>query len=180
MSNSGHESLAGGRYGSRGLSADLPGQLDVLHRSHRNFCARALQELRRAERYRQYISLLLIRENRAPSGTVEDIYRDFAGPLADLASLVRANSRITDLISGVEGGRFGILLVETAPDGARKFIARLEEMIESLFTNGIHTPGLIIMPVELISFPEESTNPTTLAEALNELYRHSSIRPHIY
>jgi hypothetical protein len=177
MNESGQESLAGGRYRSRELSTDLPGQLDILHRSHRNFCARAMQELRRAERYRQYISLVLVREDRPR--TADDPYRDINGPLVDLASLVRANSRVTDLVSGVEGGRMAVLLVETPPDAAYKYIDRLNEMIELYFGGKARTQGNIAIPVQLISFPEGGSNHVTLAEALNTLYQQSSVRPHI-
>jgi len=177
MNESGQESLAGGRYRSRELSTDLPDQLDILHRSHRNFCARAMQELHRAERYRQYVSLVLVRENRPR--TADNPYRDINGPLADVASLVRTNSRVTDLVSGVEGGRLAILLVETPPEGARRFIDRLNEMIESYFGGETRVRGNIAIPIELISFPEGGSNHITFAEALNTLYQQASVRPHI-
>jgi len=180
MNDSGQESLAGGRYRSRELSTDLPDRLDILHRSHRNFCARAMQELHRAERYRQYVSLVLVSENQLRTDTVEDRYRDITGPLADLASLVRVNTRVTDLVSGVEGGRFAILLVETSSEDAREYLIRLHEMIESLLGGHIHAVEKIQIPVELVSFPEDGANRTTLAEVLNDLYQRSSIRPHIF
>ena len=45
---------------SEDLADDLPQRLELLTYSHRSFAIRAAQELYRAERYRQYLSLIVV------------------------------------------------------------------------------------------------------------------------
>lgn len=179
MSNSGKESFAEGRYSSRNLGVDLPEQLEFLTRSHRSFSARAAQELHRAERYRQYLSLIIVRGGQADLAASDGPYEDMTGPMADLASAIRVDCRTSDLVSGVERGDFAILLVETGPEGAQRFIARLNDNINSLFSGDTSDMEDTKIPIEIITFPDQNSNSTSLANALNDMYRQSSTRPHL-
>jgi len=173
------EQFAEGRYRSRELAVDLPSQLELLSRSHRTFCARAAQELHRAERYRQYLSLVIVHGDHAGLGSPSDPYQDLRGPLADLCAAIRTACRISDVVSGVEGGKFAVLLVETSPEGAQRFCVRLKENIQSLFIGRSASPARLTIPVELITFPDQPASRTTMSQTLHELYRRSNIRPHL-
>lgn len=179
MTTSDGERFAEGRYRSRELGADFPGQMELLSRSHRSFCARAAQELHRAERYRQYLSLVIVHGDRAEVGEPNDPYQDMHGPLADLCAAVRADCRVSDIVSGVEGGKFVILLVEAGSEGAQRFRRRLEETIRAVFCGRSPRESGPVIPMETITFPEQQSSHMTLFEALDALYRRSNTRPHV-
>ena len=102
MMTPGKQEFAEGRYHSRELSVDLPGYLEILTRSHRNFSVRAAQELRRAERYRLFMSLIIVHGDQVDIFDGDDPERALASRLAGLTTIVRANCRVSDLVSGVE------------------------------------------------------------------------------
>jgi GGDEF domain-containing protein len=175
MITPGKQGFANGRYHSRELSADLPEYLEILTRSHRNFSVRAAQELRRAERYRLFMSLIVVHSDQMDSIDDDDPEQ---GRLTDLPSIIRTNCRVSDLVSGVEDGKFAVLLVETAPEGAQIFMARLKDITQSLFAGQTDAGKNISVSIELVSFPDGGANSISLAEALNILYQWSNTRPY--
>ena len=173
------EKFAGGRYWSRTLAADLPDQLENLTRSHRTFSARAAQELRRAERYRQFLSLIIVGDTRDDGQTpAPDDGKSFAA-LTDFAATVRVNTRVSDVVSGVERGRFAVLLVETGADGAGTFARRLREMIELCRPGPTDKSESIPLEIAITTFPDHNPGALSFAEKLNRFYQQSNTRPHL-
>lgn len=161
---------------SEDLAGDLPQRLEVFTCSHRRFAVRAAQELYRAERYRQYLSLIVVRGDvlglTGPNGS----RKGAPAVLQDLAYMVRSDCRTSDLVSGVEDGKFAILLVETGPDGVKQFLARLETMVGLFLAGGNNPSGYNALPLEIITFPDQGHNVISLGASLESLYRRSSVR----
>jgi len=157
-------------------AAELPRRLESLTLSHRDFAVRAAQELCRAERYRQYLSLIIVRGELLELSGPRGSSWDNDGILSDLVRLVRSDCRTSDLVSGVEAGEFAVLLMETGPEGVQQFLNRLEAMI-GLFTAGYQRPsGHTALPVEVVTFPDQGNNVVSLGTSLETLYRRSNAR----
>ncbi len=169
MSTDGPERFARGRYRSYNLQREFPEQLADFTRSHRGFAIRAAQELARAERYRTFVSLIIVRG--AVDGTSSTTILD------ELQPIIHADSRITDLVSGVENDSFAILLIETDPDGADIFCKRLEFQIDLLRTKAATNGDEFPLAIESHTFPGPLAETASLAQKLDELYQASSSRP---
>jgi len=105
--------------------------LNFIFKSHKNFSLRAVQELKRAERYSEFISLILIDMEK------------WLGPLSkkqkeaflpgnwekELYDLITRETRQTDVVSGLEKNKMALLLTETSPEGAKLLAKRLTEEI---------------------------------------------------
>lgn len=126
-----------------------------LHRSHRSFQTRARQELARAERYAAYLSLVTLDlscllRSLAPDQKNEEMNRLFD----ELYDLVRTRVRTSDVVSGVENARLGLLLIETAKSGAQTLAARLAEQVRAYLASHVPLPSDWQVPVEIDSFPD--------------------------
>jgi hypothetical protein len=161
---------------SEDLTVDLPRRLERLTSSHRSFSVRAAQELYRAERYRQYLSLVIVRGDLLDTSGPNGAQNNIAGSLADLAKLVRYDCRTSDLVSGVEHRIFAVLLVETGPEGVAEFLTRLEKAVALFFPDGKDTSADIPFPVEVVTFPDQGDNTVSLGESLEIFYRRSKVR----
>ncbi|MBD3232165.1 MAG: hypothetical protein GF315_00410, partial [candidate division Zixibacteria bacterium] len=106
--------------------------LHEIFKSHENFGLKAHQELKRAERYCEFISLVIVsvRKNgsfpnefdkRADSddARLDTIYEGLRG-------FISKSVRITDYVSGVEDDKLGLLLVETPEKGAVSLVNRIK------------------------------------------------------
>jgi len=105
--------------------------LNYIFKSHKNFSLRAVQELKRAERYSEFVSLILI-----------DLEK-WLGPLSkkqkeafrsgnweqELYDLVKRETRQTDVVSGLENDKMALLLTETSFEGAKLLAKRLTDEI---------------------------------------------------
>ena len=105
--------------------------LNYIFKSHKNFSLRAVQELKRAERYSEFISLILIDMEK------------WLGPLSkkqkeaflpgnwekELYDLITRETRQTDVVSGLEKHKMALLLTETSPEGAKVLAKRLTQEI---------------------------------------------------
>src|SRR5574341_1756815 len=105
--------------------------LNSLFRSHQNFSLRALQELKRAERYSEFVSLILIDlEKGLPNLSQKNKQVLLAYDWEkDLYDLVKKEVRQTDVISGFENKKMALLLTETSQDGAKALAKRLADEI---------------------------------------------------
>lgn len=176
MNTSDAEIFAEDEHRSADLRVDLSRRLELLTSSHRSFAIRAAQELYRAERYRQYLSLIIVRGDRTDVSGSTGSNDDVTGSLTDLATMVRGECRISDLVSGVEDGLFAVLLVETGPEGAEKFLARLSKTVTLFFAPGDNGTGPMPLPVDVITFPDQGSNAVSMGESLENLYRQSIVR----
>jgi len=161
---------------SENLTGDLPQRLEVLTCTHRSFAVRAAQELYRAERYRQYLSLIVVRGDLLGLAGSNGSRHNSAALLHDLVQMVRGDCRTSDLVSGVEAGKFAILLVETGPDGVQQFLSRLETTVDLFLAGGQNPSGYKMLPVEIVTFPDQGHNVISLGASLESMYRRSNVR----
>lgn len=105
--------------------------LNSLFRSHQNFSLRALQELKRAERYSEFVSLILIDLEKGLEVLSKKKKQAFLSYdwEKDLYDLVKKEIRQTDIISGFENKKMALLLTETSQDGAKALANRLMDEI---------------------------------------------------
>ncbi len=106
--------------------------------NRRNFIARANQEIARARRYRQILSVMMIDVDHFKGindehghGTGDEVLRSVADLLDDAL-------RETDLLARYGGDEFALLLPETPPAGARILAERLRGALEEA---GFHASG---------------------------------------
>ncbi len=97
--------------------------LSVLNQDYFKKCFR--QELKRARRHQDPLSLVIIKANTFD--TERDGKKDF---LKELAQLLRSSTREEDVI-GRENGGFGILLYKTGHEGSRVLEQRLANLIQN-------------------------------------------------
>ena len=131
--------------------------LNFIFKSHKNFSLRAVQELKRAERYSEFVSLILI-----------DLQK-WLGPLSkkqkqaflsgnwekELYDLVTRETRQTDLVSGIEHNKMALLLTETSPEGAKLLAHRLTQEIALFLTaerKKLLAPKALM---KIVSFPDK-------------------------
>lgn len=136
-------------------------------RSHKRFGLQIQQELARAERYCEFISLVVIGISRDAEAASES---DEGVPDADdlydgLRKLIGKSIRITDYVSGVEGERMGLLLVETPRNGAETLVRRLRPTISDFVSP--HSPDLDFS-YSILSYPSDTNSKNTLVTAIGE------------
>ncbi|OGC79316.1 MAG: hypothetical protein A2145_02500 [candidate division Zixibacteria bacterium RBG_16_40_9] len=105
--------------------------LNSLFTSHQTFGLRALQELKRAERYSEFVSLILIDLEKGLGVLSKKQKQAFLAYdwEKDVYDLVKKEVRQTDVISGFENKKMALLLTETSQDGAKALAKRLSEEI---------------------------------------------------
>ncbi|HEX9916143.1 MAG TPA: diguanylate cyclase, partial [candidate division Zixibacteria bacterium] len=112
------------------------------HRPHKFFGLRTWQELKRAERYCEFLSLMVIdisslskfsqkknKTEQSPKELEESLER-----------IIRKNVRETDIVSRFEKNRLALLLSETPKEGASCVCRRLEEEIRAYASDILMTP----------------------------------------
>ncbi len=132
-------------------------EMDQFYKDHRNFGLRARQELKRAERYCEFLSLLIIDLSSlakfARRGALKS-YRRMEVLLEELEALVQKSVRETDLVSGVEDHKLLLLLSETPKEGAKSLARRLEERVKFYVSNALQTPPGWQVPMNIFSYPD--------------------------
>ncbi|HDL04634.1 MAG TPA: GGDEF domain-containing protein [candidate division Zixibacteria bacterium] len=114
-------------------------------------------ELRRAERYRIFLSLVVI--NLGPIielGGNGSLSKDADKEqfLGDLFEVLRGSVREVDLISGYGDTKIGLLLPETPRQGAEAAARRISETLYSFCGDYFRKPADYLVPVEISSFPD--------------------------
>jgi len=131
--------------------------LNFFFKSHKNFSLRAMQELKRAERYSEFVSLILIDLEKwlGPlSKREKEVFRS-GNWEKELYDLVTRETRQTDVVSGLEKNKMALLLTETSPEGAKLLAKRLTEEI-ALFLAAERKKLLdpkVLM--KIVSFPDK-------------------------
>lgn len=105
--------------------------LNFIFKSHKNFSLRAVQELKRAERYSEFISLILIDLEKWLGPLSKKQKEAFSSNNWEqhLYDLVTRETRQTDVVSGLEKNKMALLLTETSPEGAKFLAKRLTQEI---------------------------------------------------
>ena len=114
-------------------------------------------ELKRAERYRIFLSLVVF--NVGPILEVggngllsKDTEKDKF--LGDLRETVKGTVRDVDMLSGQTGFKIGLLLPETPRQGAEAAARRIAELVYGFCSDYFKKPADYLVPVEISSFPD--------------------------
>ncbi|NLI16121.1 MAG: diguanylate cyclase [candidate division Zixibacteria bacterium] len=137
--------------------------LDRLYNSTENFMSRTSQELKRAQRYLDFLSYLIVDTSHLKniefdnSRSGNDFYRK-------LRHHIRISIRQTDIISGFNKGKICILLVDTPAEGATAVERRLQESIRYFLHEIINSPKN--WKVEIVSncFPTDNATPSSVLD----------------
>lgn len=135
-----------------------------LYRPHQMFCLRAQEELKRAERYSDFLSLIMIDITSLIKFARKYGMQNFAVPkelLENLERIIRKTVRETDIVSGFEKNRLALLLFETPLDGANSLAKRLGGEIKDFVSGSVKTPQQWQVPMEVVSFPERENSEET-------------------
>ncbi|HWR83605.1 MAG TPA: hypothetical protein VN285_09895 [Candidatus Deferrimicrobium sp.] len=128
-----------------------------------NFFKKAGHELRRAERYRLFVSLLVL--DLSYLNALANHQRRYL--ISELQDLVRKNVRIIDFLSLVDN-RLLLMLPETSRQGAEIAARRLGELIRTNLLAGTEEKFVDAVPVEMASFPD-AAGVKSLVDLLREL-----------
>ena len=146
--------------------------LDEIYKSHRVFGLQALRELKRAERYCEFLSLLVVDlstlAQSKPRFFAKLSPRQKSAQLADLRDFISGAVRETDLVSGFEENRLGLLLAETPQDGAKALSKRLEESIKYFLREKLQLGGQVQIPLLVVSYPDRVKGREEIYEAIQE------------
>ena len=119
----------------------------------------ALLELKRAERYRNFLSLLVLNlsEFLATAGKRKINSPDAASEFVEKAvARLRAFARETDMISRLGEARLVMLLPETDPSGARTAAGRFQKLIADYLAEFLESDFRFEVSLEIASFPDSS------------------------
>ena len=142
------------------------------------FERRFAQELRRAERYCEFLSLVLLDTSSVLSGQSSKMK---AKVLEGLGNLIGDTIRATDILTSLGKGRLVLLLTETPKEGALRLAKRLSEKIA-----GITLPEELkllkdgVVNIGIASFPEDGGDREDLLQvASSPLNGELSVMPSI-
>jgi hypothetical protein len=122
-----------------------------------DFATRINFELKRAERYRIFVSLIVF--NLAP---IFDMATDKAkqeesavnGFLSELGQIIRRSVREIDALSNSGRLKIGLLCPETSRQGAEAAAKRIANVLNSFCADYFKRPGDYLIPIEISSFPD--------------------------
>lgn len=142
--------------------------------NRRAFQERLEEEMRRARRYDRPLSLIMADLDYFK--LYNDTHGHPAGDLVlqDLAALLRANVRETDLVARYGGEEFVILLPETSRVGARAVAEKVRDAVENHpFPHRQTQPGgQLTISLGVATFPEDIDKPEALIHCADKaLYR---------
>jgi hypothetical protein len=132
--------------------------LDKLYNTSDNFIARASQELKRSQRYLNFVSYLSVdashldKSDFGDANSETDFYRK-------LRRHIRKSIRQTDIISGFINGKICVLLVDTPTEGAGIVTQRLNDSIRYFLHEVINSPKNWKVEIKSACFPADSSTP---------------------
>ncbi len=119
------------------------------------FAQRINYELKRAERYRIFVSLVIF--NMTP--IVEflnriEVSRQRADFLKAVGDIVKKSVREIDAVSNSGHAKIGLLFPETSRQGAEAAAKRISDALYSFCANYFGKPAECPIPVEISSYPD--------------------------
>ena len=133
--------------------------LEEVFKSHHHFGLQALKELKRAERYCEFLSIVILDLAGTADSKTKPLSRlpsrKRSQHLSELRGFIGNSVRETDLVSGFEENRLGLLLAETPLEGAKILAKRLEEGIRYFFQERLQVAIPIQVPLKIISYPNK-------------------------
>ena len=134
----------------------------------------ALLELKRAERYRNFLSLLILNlsefltnAGRRKMTSASDINKF----METIVNRMKLEARETDVISPFDNDQVVMLLPETDQSGAQKAAERFQELITEFISDFLGSDYEFNVPLEISSFPDvggESSLKSRLKVLLHE------------
>jgi len=119
----------------------------------------ALLELKRAERYRNFLSLLVLNlsEFLSTAGRRKIISQEEAEQFMErVVNRLKGGARETDFISGVNTQHLVMLLPETDRQGAQVAAKRFKKVLSEFLSDFFESEYQFEIPLEITSFPEQS------------------------
>lgn len=127
------------------------------------FLDRIETELKRAERYRIFLSMVIVDLsvylNGGTNGSQE--------LLNQVHSVLKNSIRIIDDVAVVGGNRLGLLFPETSRQGAELAAKRLAEVIKNSLPSIMDDSAAAVIPLEMASFPD-AAGTKTIPEIIRE------------
>ena len=137
-------------------------------RTSQSFLTVADIELKRAERYRIFVSLLVLDLSFLP----EMLGNAAEETVEALTQLARSRVRCTDSVTLMSSNRIALLFPETPRQSAMAASRRLTELIRLALSEKVGKTVDVMIPVEITSYPD-AAGTKTLAKALQELTANS-------
>jgi len=139
------------------------------HKTDSSFFEWANLELKRAERYRFFVSLIVL-----DLSFIRSLPKNQNTRLSDnLLQTVRGNIRVIDNILAVKGYRLILLLPETSRQDAEIVARRVSDLIRSNLTQQAGNRLDITIPMEMASYPD-AAGAKSVIDLLKELSEQSS------
>jgi len=134
------------------------------------FIQRIEMELRRAERYRIFVSLVVLDLDFLRSQEGEN-----GGSLMDgIVDLVATNIRVIDLFAVVGASKVAVLMPETQRQGAEAAAKRLTTLIGSEIETQTKQALEKMIPLEMASYPD-AAGARSIKEILSDLSEGASL-----
>ncbi len=129
-----------------------------------SFVARAGIELKRAERYRVFVSIVVLDLR----GLQTKYNGGYTAAVRRFVELVRTHTRACDFVANLEEGTVGLLFPETSRQGAEVAGRRIAELIRKQIELETGSPAVDLIPLEMVSYPD-AAGTRTIGEFLMEL-----------
>jgi hypothetical protein len=142
--------------------------LDKLYNTKDNFIARASQELKRAQRYLDFVSYLSVDTSHLDKADFNGINPD-SEFYRKLRRHIRKSVRQTDIISGFSNGKICILLVDTPSEGAGIVSQRLNDSIRYFLHEIINSPKHWKVEIKSTCFPADTATPNSFLDEIRDI-----------
>jgi GGDEF domain-containing protein len=122
-----------------------------------DFVSRISYELKRAERYRIFLSLVIFNVGPVLDIVSEEEKKGHGARtefLDSLGDVVRRSVREIDAVSNHGRTKIGLLFPETPRQGAEAAARRIAHQISAFCKDYFRTPVEYLLPVEISSFPD--------------------------
>ena len=141
--------------------------MDDIYTNSEAFLSRVSQELKRAQRYLSFVSYLNI--DTKSLGIDSDLQN--GGNRLEIFNKIRQHIRgairQTDIISGFNGGKISVVLVETSKPGAEIVKNRLQESIKYFLHEIVESPMNWKVSINAGSFPDDEHTPNSFYKKIS-------------
>ena len=141
--------------------------LDEIYSQPENFLSRVNQELKRAQRYLNFVSYINIDTNRMNVTDNLPVNGQNLELFNKLRLHIRKTIRQTDIISGFVNGKISLLLIETNKTGAEIVKKRLQDSIKYFLHEIVEAPQNWKINLNAGSFPDDEHTPNSFYDKLN-------------
>ena len=141
--------------------------LDDLYSQPENFLSRVSQELKRAQRYLNFVSYINIDTSRMNVTDNLPVNGQNLELFDKLRQHIRKTIRQTDIISGFVNGKISLLLIETNKNGAEIVKQRLQDSIKYFLHEIVEAPHNWRISLYAGSFPDDEHTPNSFFDKLS-------------